>query len=97
MVCVDLDRASLSSHEHYTRRQKKLGAMDPNQKLLLDEIDKRIAARFDGLERRLDASADSSSSRLDALEALPARSMSGAPASMASSTTYAWRSSASPP
>jgi len=42
--------------------------MDPNQKLLLDEIDKRIAARFDGLERRLDASADSSSSRLDALE-----------------------------
>lgn len=49
--------------------------MDPAQKILLDEINKRFSARFDGVERRfdtlekkLDATAHSSSTCLDALE-----------------------------
>jgi len=68
---ADLDPASLSTHDHYTRLQRTRGAMGPNQKALLVELDKRFAAqekRFDGLERKLDSTTASSSTRLDALE-----------------------------
>ena len=72
MACAaDLDPAFLSTHEHYTRLQRNRGAMGPDQKALLVELDKRFAAqekRFDGLERKLDSTAASSSTHLDALE-----------------------------
>ncbi|CAD6253058.1 unnamed protein product [Miscanthus lutarioriparius] len=49
--------------------------MDPTQKLLLDEMDRRfgtcfdsIDRRFDDLEKKFDGTASSSSTRLDALE-----------------------------
>jgi len=68
---ADLDHAFLPTHEHYTRLQCTRGAMGPDQKALLAELDKRFAAqekRFDGLERKLDSTVASSSTRLDALE-----------------------------
>ena len=72
MVCsADLDPALIPTHDHYTRLQRHRGAMGPNQKALLAELDKRFAAQdkcFDGLERKLDATAASSSTHLDALE-----------------------------
>ena len=72
MVCsADLDPALFPTHDHYTRLQRHRGAMGPDQKALLAELDKRFAAqdkRFDGLERKLDSTAASSSTRLDALE-----------------------------
>jgi len=61
---ADLDPALLPTHDHYTRLQRHRGAMGPDQKALLAELDKR----FDVLERKLDATAASSSTRLEALE-----------------------------
>ena len=46
MACAaDLDPASLSTHDHYTRLQRTRGAMGPDQKALLAELDKRFAAQ----------------------------------------------------
>jgi hypothetical protein len=42
-------------HPHYTRFQKRIGgAMDPNSKLLLDEM-KKLGEHFTSLESRVDA------------------------------------------
>ena len=72
MACsADLDPAFIPTHEHYTRLQRNRGAMGPDQKALLAELDKRFAAqekRFDGLEQKLDSTAASFSTRLDTLE-----------------------------
>lgn len=68
---VDLDPTSVADHEHFTRLQRRRGAMSLETKQLLEELDKRFAAqdkRFDDLERKLDATATSSTTRLDALE-----------------------------
>jgi len=35
------------THDHFTRFQRRRGAMDPNSKLLLDEINKKFAAMGD--------------------------------------------------
>jgi hypothetical protein len=48
--------------------QKQRGAMNPETKILLDEIDKRFAARFDGLEHKINANAESSTTRFKVLE-----------------------------
>lgn len=45
--------------------------MNPESKLLLDELDKRFAAadkRFDGLERQIQTNNDSASTSIKALE-----------------------------
>lgn len=34
----------LSAHDHFTRGQRCLGAMDPNTKLILHEMEKKFAA-----------------------------------------------------
>ena len=72
MECVaDLEPVTPAEHQYYTRSQRSRGAMGPDQKALLAELDKRFAAqekRFDGLEKKLDSTAASSSTRLDALE-----------------------------
>ena len=45
MVCsADLDPALIPTHDHYTRLQRHRGAMGPDQKALLAELDKRFAA-----------------------------------------------------
>ena len=55
MECAaDLEPANPADHDHYTLLQRSRGAMGPDQKALLAELDKRFAAqekRFDGLER----------------------------------------------
>jgi hypothetical protein len=67
-----LDRFDSSiTHDHYTRLQRQRGAMNPESKLLLDELDKRFAAadkRFDGLERQIQTNNDSASTSIKALE-----------------------------
>jgi uncharacterized coiled-coil protein SlyX len=66
VVCAsDLDPAS---HEHFTHLQRSHGAMGPEQKSLLAELDKRFAAqekRFDRLEHKLNNTA----AKLDATAA----------------------------
>ena len=45
MKCaVDLDLATPADHDHYTLLQRSHGAMGPDQKALLAELDKRFAA-----------------------------------------------------
>jgi hypothetical protein len=46
-------RPGLDPPLHFTRLQKLRGAMDPNTKLLLDEM-KRLGERFTSLETRVD-------------------------------------------
>ena len=50
---VDLD--PLPPHDHYTRLQRRLGAMNPDTKLILDEL----TMCFDDLELRLDTASPS--------------------------------------
>jgi hypothetical protein len=40
---ADLEPAALANHVHFTRLQRRRRAMNPETKLLLDEIDKRFA------------------------------------------------------
>lgn len=42
MRSVDLDPASVADHEHFTRLQRRRGAMSPETKQLLEELDKRF-------------------------------------------------------
>ena len=66
-----LEPTSVADHEHFTRLQRRRGAMSPETKMLLEELDKRFVAqdkRFDGIERKLDATVTSSNTRLDVLE-----------------------------
>ena len=103
MECVaDLDPASLSTHDHYTRLQHSRGAMGPDQKVLQVKLDKHFAAqekRFYGLERKLDSTV--LCPRLPPIWMCWSRqhacSTNGAPASMASSMTFASRSTNSQP
>ncbi|XP_062201787.1 uncharacterized protein LOC133904336 [Phragmites australis] len=44
---------ALDSHHHFTRFQKRAGAMDPQWKLLLNEF-KGLGDRFDAVEKRID-------------------------------------------
>lgn len=49
----NLDSYELADHEHFTRLQRRRGAMNPEMKLLLEEIDKRFVAqdrRFNDLK-----------------------------------------------
>jgi hypothetical protein len=77
-VFPDLESASTAKHEHFTRLQRKHGAMDPTMKILLTELDKRFTTqdkrfderftaqdvRFDDLKAQISTSTDASSSRL---------------------------------
>jgi hypothetical protein len=81
-VFPDLVSASLAAYEHFTRLQRKRGAMNPKMKLLLAELDKRLDAqdqrfderfaaqdlRFDDLKGQISTATAASSSRLQALE-----------------------------
>jgi hypothetical protein len=77
-VFPDLESASTTEHEHFTRLQHKRDTMDPMMKILLAEFDKRFTAldkrfderftaqdvRFDDLKAQISTLADASSSRL---------------------------------
>jgi hypothetical protein len=50
---MDLELATPTDYDHYTRLQRNRGAMGPDQKAFLSELDKHFAAQekhFDGLE-----------------------------------------------
>lgn len=67
---ADLDPTSLADHQHFTRLQRRRGAMNSEMKILLDELEKRFAAqneRFNNLDWKIDATANSST-HLKALE-----------------------------
>jgi hypothetical protein len=41
-IRADIRATDLEDHDHYTRRQKRLGAMDPNMKLLIENLLKQV-------------------------------------------------------
>jgi len=58
----------LLPHPHYTRSQKSRGAMDPNTKLLMDEM-KKLGDRFSAVESRVDSLESSLGDRFNVVEA----------------------------
>ena len=42
MVAVDLDRPQPLAHDHFTRQQHRLGIMNLETKIILDEINRRF-------------------------------------------------------
>jgi hypothetical protein len=58
----------LLPHPHYTRSQKIPVAMDPNTKLLMDEM-KKLGDRFSAVESRVDSLESSLGDRFKVVEA----------------------------
>jgi len=79
-------------HSHYTRFQKRSGVMDPNTKLILDEMNKRFTELDTKLEQRLIESESTHDAHLSILEDKAAAFEEGKPHADAVSATFSdWK------